>query len=240
MSMRTRFRLLSVSLVVGGAAYLLGVRPRIARWGATDEEVVARLPGDEIVPEPDLETTRAVTIRAPAERVFPWLAQLGQGRGGFYSYDRLENAPVLHLDIHSADRILPEHQDLRPGDRIPIAPEPPFYGYIVEEARPPTTLVLRTRMDPFSGLQVDSASRAASRVIDSTWAFALRPAGAGATRLIARNRMAIRVPPGLGLPYRLGLEVVYFAMERKMLLGVQDRAGGTDAPAPGGLAPDAA
>jgi hypothetical protein len=83
MSMRTLFRLLSVSLVDGGTGYVLGVRPRIARWGATDEEVAARLPGDEAVPEPDLETTRAVTIRAPAERVFPWLAQLGQGRGGF-------------------------------------------------------------------------------------------------------------------------------------------------------------
>jgi hypothetical protein len=147
---------------------------------------------------------------------------------------------MLDLDIHSADRIRPEFQDLRPGDRIPIAPGPPFYGYMVEEVRPPTTLVLRTRMDPFSGLQVDAARQAESRVIDSTWAFALRPADVGATRLIARNRAAIRVPPGLGLPYRLGLEVVYFVMERKMLLGIRDRAECEAVPAPGGLAPDAA
>ncbi len=238
--MRTVFRLLSVSLLVGGAAYFLRIRPWITRWGATDEEVAARLPGDELVLMPDLQTTRAITIRAPAELVFPWLAQLGQGRGGFYSYDWLENAPGLDLGIRSADRILPEFQDIAPGDRIPIAPGPPFYGYVVEEVRPPTALVLRTRMHPFSGVQLDPKSSTESVLIDSTWAFALEPVGADSTRLIARNRAAIRVPPGRGLAYRLALEAVYFAMERKMLLGIRDRAERMDASAPGGLATDPA
>jgi hypothetical protein len=188
------------------------------------------------VTEPDLQTTRAVTIQASPEAVFPWLAQPGQGRGGFYSYDWLENAPGLNLGITSADRILPELQDLKPGDRIPIAPGPPFYGYVVAEVRPPAALVLRTRMHPFAGVYLEPTEAMERALIDSTWAFSLQPVDTDATRLIARNRASIRVPPGLGLAHRLGLEAVYFAMERRMLLGIRERAERTGGSAPAELA----
>jgi hypothetical protein len=77
-----------------------------ARWGATGEEADATLADDDLVPTPDLQATRAVTVNAPADHVWPWIAQVGQGRGGFYSYDVLEN--LVGCDIHSADRIIRE------------------------------------------------------------------------------------------------------------------------------------
>ena len=90
------------------------------RWGATDAEVEGGLPGDDFLRVADLQATRAVSIEAPAHAVWPWLAQMGQGRGGLYSYDFLEN--LAGLDIHSADRIHPEWQDIKSGDRFHLAP----------------------------------------------------------------------------------------------------------------------
>jgi hypothetical protein len=107
--------------VIGGvAAYLLVVRPWQLRWGATDEERDASLDLDDLIPNPDLMATRAITVHAAAEHVWPWIAQLGQGRGGFYSYDALEN--LVGCDIHSADQIVPQWQDVKVGDQIKLAP----------------------------------------------------------------------------------------------------------------------
>src|SRR6266581_5299442 len=101
------------------AAAVFSARQR--RWGATDDEVNLTLPGDELVSHADLTATRAITIHATATQVWPWIAQLGQGRGGFYSYDFLEN--LVGCDIHSADRIVLEWQDVRIGDEIRLAPQ---------------------------------------------------------------------------------------------------------------------
>jgi hypothetical protein len=94
--------------VIGGAAaaYVFLARSRQLRWGAADEEADGPLPGDELIAHPDLTATRAIAVRRPASQVWPWIAQLGQGRGGFYSYDFLEN--LAGCDIHSADRIIPQ------------------------------------------------------------------------------------------------------------------------------------
>ena len=86
------------------------------RWGATGDEASRPLPGDDLIPAPLYATTHAITVQAPAEAVFPWLVQIGQNRGGFYTYDVLEN--LFRLDIHSADRIHPEWQDLRARQRL--------------------------------------------------------------------------------------------------------------------------
>src|SRR5215213_5479579 len=109
--------LFGVSLPVvtlAAAGYLLLARPWMRTWGATEAEARMTPPGDEVVAAPTFQSTIAMTIDAPAERVWPWLAQLGQGRGGFYSHDWLEN--LFGSDIHSADRMLPEHQNPRAGD----------------------------------------------------------------------------------------------------------------------------
>ncbi len=105
-------------ITIGGAlvAYVLLARSRQLRWGATDQEADGPLPGDDLIVNPGLSATRAITVGASADRVWPWIAQLGQGRGGFYSYDFLEN--LVGCDIHSADRIVPEWQDVAVGDEV--------------------------------------------------------------------------------------------------------------------------
>ncbi|MCZ7525628.1 MAG: hypothetical protein M5U14_04105 [Acidimicrobiia bacterium] len=132
-------------LVVGGAQ-IVGVllaapvlRRWYNRWGATPEELTRHLPGDELVLDPKLGYTRVVTIDAPPSDVWPWLVQLGQGRGGFYSFDVLEN--LIGCRIHSTDRILPEHQHLERGDLVRSGPER-YPCWEVLEVEPPHHLVL--------------------------------------------------------------------------------------------------
>lgn len=158
------------------------------------------MPGDELIADPTLVSTRAVTIAAPPEAVWPWLVQLGQGRAGFYSYDWIEN--LIGLDIHSAEQILDQHQDLRTDDRIALAPD--GSGLDVERLEPNRLLVLR---EPTGGW---------------TWSFLLRPTD-GNTRLIVRNRWTTA---GGSPSFRLYMAMIDPAaaiMERKMLMGIKAR-----------------
>lgn len=98
------------------------------------------LPGDDLVPRPRLGTTRAITIQAPAAEIWPWLVQMGQGRGWMYSYERLEN--LIRCDMHNADRILPEHQDLKAGDKARLGPEG-YPSFDVTAIEPGCALILR-------------------------------------------------------------------------------------------------
>jgi hypothetical protein len=185
------------------AAYVLGVRPWHLRWGATDEEVSERLPGDEMVEHPNVEATHAITINAPVEEVWPWLVQIGQDKGGFYSYSWLENLAGCRL--HNADRILPEFQQLKAGDTVRLHPQAPPLPVLICE--PPRTLVLGNNMD-----------------YPGTWGFYLKVVDEGTTRLVIRGRGDWKP----GLMSRLGgyvlFEPAHFIMERKMLLGIKSRA----------------
>jgi hypothetical protein len=184
-------------LVALGAAfpliYLFLIRPWHRRWGATDDEIRMALPGDECATDPGYQHTRAVTVDAPAEAVWPWLAQIGQGRGGFYSYDWLEN--LAGCDIHSADRIHPEWQHPRPGDTVAVLPGwgPPLAAVAPGEAL----------------------------VIEGWGTYAVRPLDERRCRLLARARKARGMQ---GLAYLLTIEIPHFIMERKMLLGIKERA----------------
>jgi len=136
---RTRQRAgAGVTAIGGAAAYALLARSRQLRWGASDDEADGRLPGDELIPHPDLSATRAIAVRTSADKVWPWIAQLGQGRGGFYSYDFLEN--LAGCDIHSADRVIPEWQAIRVGDEVKLAPRVALEVAALEPGR---ALVLR-------------------------------------------------------------------------------------------------
>lgn len=200
------------------------------RWGATDDEVGAALPGDDLVPDPQSVSTRAITVNASPVEIFPWLAQLGQGRGGFYSYDWVEN--LIGLDVHSASRVLAEFQDIRPGTQIRMAPEPPFYGFIVKDVTTPTHLVLEMRIHPFTGRQLPPGARTQTPQVTASWAFVLQPIDDVSTRLITRTRAGLRLPFGLLPAYCTLLEAVEFVMERRMLLGIRDRAEGVTSPRP--------
>jgi hypothetical protein len=198
-------------LVVAAGAYWLLVRPWHLRWGATAGEVQSAWTGDHLLPHPLGASTHAITIRSPAAQVWPWIVQIGQGRGGFYSYAWVEN--LLGCQIENASRILPEHQQLRVGDPVWLHPNaPPLTVAIVE---PGHTLVLAATEEQ-DGFQV----------VSGTWAFFLRELGEHAARLIVRSRWSW--PPTLfrWVGYRLGLEPMHFVMERRMLLGIKERAEG--------------
>jgi hypothetical protein len=203
-------RWLDARLLVVGGAVAVGVaraRARYLRWGATDDELKVGLPGDELVAAADLTATRAVTVRAVADAVWPWIAQLGQGRGGFYSYDFLEN--LVGCEMHSADRVVAEWQSIVVGDAVHLHPE---VGLIVAVVEPGRALVLR------GGVPIGRTPPP----YDFTWAFVLRDQADGSTRLVVRERYAylrrwawLLVEPA---------ELVSFVMSRRMLRGIKQRA----------------
>ena len=188
--------------VLGPATYLLFFRSRCLNWGARPDEVAAKLPGDELLADPGLVTTRAITIHAPAGAIWPWLAQMGSGRGGAYSYDWIEN--LFGLNMHSATEVLPEYQDIKAGDELPLGDRGPVMR--VEVADPPRALAVRS--DDHNWV----------------WLFTLLPEG-DSTRLISRNRIATRaLNPAGRLFYLLFMEPGSLVMERKMLAGIKHRA----------------
>lgn len=199
---------LAVGLALAGldVAYRSHVKPWMYTWGATADEVAATLPGDDLV-EPDLvRTTRAVTIDAPVEAVWPWLAQIGEDRGGFYSYSLLERA--AGADIHNASTIHPEWQELYVGDVVTLAGRFGDYGrQVVAAVEPKSHLVLVSKPDYE---RVRSGEKATG-----SWAFYLRAEGAG-TRLVARGTG--------GAVGRATFDVPHFIMESKMLWGIRSRA----------------
>jgi hypothetical protein len=192
--------------VAGGAGAVRAGRRRLLRWGATDAEIAAVQPGDELIADANVTATRAVTIRRSPEVVWPWVVQLGQGRGGFYSYDKLEN--LLGFDIHSADRVVPEWQQLEVGDEVRLAPTVGLKAAIVEPGR---ALVLEGALP-----------LAQAPPFDSTWAFILCEQPDGSTRLLSRERYGYKRwwAPFVVEP----TQAASFVMSRKMLLGIRDRA----------------
>jgi hypothetical protein len=185
-------------------------------WGATSSERAATLPSDESIPDPASgASTRAVTVEAPAPVVWRWLVQMGQDRGGMYSYERLEN--LFRLDIHNADEIREEWQHLAAGDRVRVVPPgrlgmPEGYSFRVEQVEPDRAIVLRQKPPEHPW--------------DATWAFVLVPLGKTRCRLLSRSRSA-RLPGARGLLASVGdlvLDPITLLMTRRMLLGIKERA----------------
>lgn len=202
------------------SAYHFVLRPWHRRWGTTDGEAGASLPGDDLLPDSTREVTHAIEIDAPTETVWPWLVQIGQGRGGFYSYDWIENA--VGADIHNVDRIIPEYQHLEEGDVVRLAPED--YPGSSPESAPEVAY-----LDPERALVLRPPGESPAW----TWAFVLEPVDEDTTRLLARMRSNPRrssIGPLRGFPTLLEVadylfwEPAHFVMERKMLRGIKRRA----------------
>lgn len=177
------------------------LRQRRREWGTTPEERALRLPGDELVPEPQWGYDHAISIAAPRSAVWPWLVQLGQGRGGFYSYQGLEN--LIGCRVRNVSEIRPELQRLAVGDTIVMHGRSGF-GPTVAIIEPERSLVV-------GGSPTERGSR-------STWGFHLLAGPDGGTRLLERGRGAA----AKGLAEQLGfgpwlLDPVGFVMSRKML-----------------------
>jgi hypothetical protein len=190
------------------ATYVTALRPLQLAWGATGAEVDAALPGDALLDDADVVATRAIGIRASATEVWPWIAQLGQGRGGFYSYDRLEN--LVGCEIVSAEQIVPAWQHPEVGDEFRLHPEIRLEVAVVEPGR---ALVVRSPSTP---------DAEAGAPYDFTWAFVLQEGRRGRTRLVVRERYRQRRwwAPAVVEP----LALVSFVMTQRMLRGIRDRA----------------
>ena len=186
------------SIAAAALVYRSLLRRRIMNWGATDAEVDARLPGDELLEHADGVATRAITVDAAASAVWPWIAQMGPlPRGGAYTYDWIEN--LLGLDMHSADRVLPDYQHPQVGDTL---------GYGKNRMR-------FERVEPRRVLATRSEDG------NWVWSFVLEEQD-GRTRLISRNRF--RLPSLTARIGMLPMEPASLVMERKMLHGIKQRA----------------
>ena len=186
------------SIAAAALVYRCLLRRRIMNWGATDAEVDARLPGDELLEHADGVATRAITVDAAVSAVWPWIAQMGPlPRGGAYTYDWIEN--LLGLDMHSADRVLPDYQHPQVGDTL---------GYGKNRMR-------FERVEPRRVLATRSEDG------NWVWSFALEEQD-GKTRLISRNRF--RLPSLTARIGMLPMEPASLVMERKMLQGIKQRA----------------
>ena len=186
-------------LIVIVFVYLAIMRPWQLRWGATDDEINRSLPGDEIVPQPTFNATRAVTIHAPAENIYPWIVQMGVTRAGWYSYDLLDNAARP-----SAESILPEHQNLQVGDVIAMSP------------------------DGKQGMRVKDFCENKwmlwwDNIGDSSWVWDIYREGETHFRLVTRVRVKYRwFSPAI--LFNLLIEFFDILMMRKCMLGIKRRA----------------
>jgi hypothetical protein len=191
-----------------GAAYWRIVRPRMLNWGTTTAERTRSLPGDDFLPNASASSTMAITVDASPGAIWPWLRQLGQERGGFYSYEWAEN--LVGLDIHNADRIVPEWQELSVGDTVRLGCADRFPDATLEVAAfdPESSLVLRTPTDPTWWV----------------WAFVLEPIDETTTRLLVRSRIRLPENPLVRAASLVALDPVSSLMTYGMLQGIRSRA----------------
>jgi hypothetical protein len=238
--MRVRILLLAGAAAAAGAAatYFCAVRPWWRSWGMDPSIAGRTMPGDDLVAEATVTETRAIEIGVPPRSVWPWLVQMGYGRGGWYSYD------LVDMKGRSADRVLPDLQHLAVGDLVPSSPETAFEVRFLEPERALVLFFDETLLE--SQLEAAQAKKAAGQSVEATpsnlkattmvmppmpgfaasWAFVLEPLDEGRrTRLIERFRVRMPAPEGplgamLGETFGLGV----FAMVRRQMLGIRDRA----------------
>ncbi|MDB4991186.1 MAG: hypothetical protein JWN04_6364 [Myxococcaceae bacterium] len=204
------------TLVLMFAVFLSLIRPWYLHWGATEREVSAVLPGDEFV-EASSQTTRGIDIDAPAAKVWSWLLQLGQDRGGFFSYELLEN--LVGTNMNNIDRLLPDLRPWKVGDKLWMYPADKLGGAghaVLQRIDPGQALIFGTRQ---LGTSLQHAT-------DGSWAFLVQPIDGQHSRLLVRGRGAGYVSLSGRAFERLIFEPVHFMMERKMMEGIKARAEG--------------
>ena len=214
-----RISVLALTLTAILCAFFAVVRPWYLQWGASDIEGRMTLPGDEIIPRAAQQETRAITIDAGVDAVWPWLAQVGQDRGGFYSFDLLEN--VVGCRMPTVDVLRPDKQSWSPGDKLWMYPPEGAGGAGFATLRryvPGRALGFGTRV---VGTPITAPE-------DGSWTFVLQPLDGSTTRLLIRGRGPV-TRSWLGLAFdRSIFEPVHFVMERRMMIGIKQLAEGQD------------
>jgi hypothetical protein len=242
--MRGRIVVLTAGVAVSAVvAYRLAYIPWRQRWQASQEESAKSLPGDELVPDADLNQTLAVTIDAPRSAVWPWLLQMGYGRGGWYSYDAID------MLGHSTYELRAELQAPHVGELIPFAPK---MGFRVEVVEPDRALVLYAddklaKQGQRAGRETSDAepteeaaagikmtgllAQANMTEFQVSWAFVLDPLEGGRTRLLERFRTRTTPGPAAAITGPV-IGHGHFLMTRKHMLGIKERAESIAATAP--------
>ena len=192
--------ILAVSIFLVLALFYFALfRPWQLRWGATDDEIRCSMPGDDIVGKPSFNATRTVSIKAPAENIYPWIVQMGVGRAGWYSYDLLDN-----LGRPSAEVILPAHQNLQVGDVVPMSPDGK-QGLWVKDCKDNEWMLWWDKKG------------------DSTWAWGIYSEGEAYCRLVTRLRVKYRwLSPAI--LFNLIIEFFDIWMMIKCMKGIKRRA----------------
>ena len=207
-------RLAATLALIGG--YVLVVRPRLLRWGATDEEVQRPYPGASLIPDGTRGATMAVTIEAPPSQVWPWLVQMGYGRAGWYSWDHLDN-----WGHASAERIQPEWQQIAVGDRLPSMPDAKAW-WDVAALEPERFLGLRASID-LRGRPFDPEGTRPRFCTDSLWGFLLEEMPGGHTRLVVSGYWSFKprwLQPTLSVVF---LEPSHWIMQARQFANLKRR-----------------
>jgi hypothetical protein len=232
-----RVRIAIAGAVIGTTAGItIGRTVRWWRtWGVDQREVAKPLPGDDLVPTPTAIDTRGIVVDAPPEAIWPWLVQMGYGRGGWYSYDQLD------MLGKSADRILPDFQALKVGDMMPTSPTSGFAVKVVEPGRAlvlySDTEIVATELDkakaaePKGGTEIPAGLAATGAVLRTTppdfaasWAFSLEPLDGGRTRLIERFRVRFGAAPPAFRVVAPMMGFGVFVMMQRQMRGILARA----------------
>ena len=221
----TRFTFMQIlegleGIVIIVACYLsFFLKPLRERWGLSKEEASRSLPGDEIISAPKSKFTHAVKINAPKEYVWPWIAQIGQGRGGFYSYEALEN--LIGLQIYNSDNVLPEYQNTTLGDTVAFGPGDSLPIVICEHGH---AMTIEHSLDLDNNQLYDPKGSLPKNYLHLSWLWYVEALDDEHSRFISRNRVDYGPSFKSKLMFGPLTEPVVFAMDRKMCLGIKKRA----------------
>jgi len=192
------------------------MRSKLRKWGSTEEELARELPGDELIKDVKGWYNHAITIKAAPADVWPWVMQLGQNKGGFYSYELLEN--VVGSKIHNTDRIVPEFQDTAVGDAVMMTPK--AAPYIVVTVDPDRAFILRLRVNLENNETIDAAEPLPEKYQDGSWLFFIEETAEGTTRMITRSRNIWNQSKTNTFFYGL-FGILSMVMDRKLLKGIR-------------------
>ena len=199
--------------------FTIFLKPIRDRWGMTKDQLARKFPGDHIIPEPRSEFTHGIDIGAPADFVWPWVVQMGKDKGGFYSYELLEN--IMGLGIYNADQILDEFQHAQVGDLIPFGPDSAYPLAVYE---PGSAMVIENCDNLNRKTSYDPEQGHPENFLHLSWLWFVESIDGERSRFISRNRLNFKSSLKNRITIGLLAEPIVFAMDRKMCLGIKKRA----------------